>query len=80
MLKLLDKMPVAVLAIAAIMLGIAPLGSQPHLLEKLGMLLNGTLVKPIDIFDLVLHSIFSVLLIVKLTRMMLLRKNEGEPR
>jgi len=79
MLKLLDKIPIGVLAIAAIMLGIAPLGSQPHLLEKLNMLFNGTLVKPIDIFDLVLHSIFSVLLIVKLIRIAFLRKNQSEP-
>ena len=78
MLKLLDKIPVAVLAIAALMLGVAPLGSQPHLLEKLGMLFNGTLNKPIDIFDLVLHSIFSVLLILKLLRMALLHKKESE--
>ena len=78
MLKLLDKVSVWVLLVLAIMLGIAPLGSQPHLLEKLGMLAEGTLSRPIDIFDLFLHSIFSVLLIVKLVRMTLLKQREDE--
>lgn len=78
MWKLLDKVPVGLLAIVAVMLGIAPLGSQPHLLEKLGMLMNGTLVKPIDIFDLVLHSIFSVLLLIKILRIVVLRNKKRE--
>lgn len=73
MLKLLDKVPVWILLLLAVMLGIAPLGSQPHLVEKLGMLSKGSLVKPIDIFDLVLHSIFIVLLIFKLIRMVTVR-------
>ena len=78
MLKLLDKVSVWVLLVLALMLGVAPLGSQPHLLEKLGMLADGTLVRPIDIFDLFLHSVFSVLLIVKLVRMMLLKQQKGD--
>ena len=78
MLKLLDKVSVWVLLILAAMLGIAPLGSQPHLLEKLGMLSEGNLVRPIDIFDLFLHSIFLVLLIIKLVRMATMKKSEQE--
>ena len=63
----LDKIPLLPLAIIAVMLGIAPYPSQPqpHLLEKLGMLFQGTLVKPIDIFDLFLHGTPVVLLILK---------------
>ena len=64
------------LLLLAAMLGIAPLGSQPHLLEKLGMLAEGNLVRPIDIFDLFLHSIFLVLLVFKLIRMALLRSQD----
>lgn len=78
MLKLLDKVSVWVLLALAIMLGIAPLGSQPHLLEKLGMLADGTLARPIDIFDLFLHSIFSILLLIKLVRMLVQRGQRGE--
>lgn len=78
MFKLLDKVSVWVLLVLAVMLGIAPLGSQPHLLEKLGMLADGTLARPIDIFDLFLHSIFSILLILKLIRMAAKRSQRSE--
>jgi len=63
----LDKIPLLPLAVIAVILGILPYPSQPqpHLLEKLGMLFQGTLVKPIDIFDLFLHGMPSVLLILK---------------
>ena len=68
-MKLLDRIPIWILLVLAIALGIAPPGAQPHLFEKLIMLCNGTLVRPIDVFDLVLHGIFPVLLVAKLARM-----------
>lgn len=40
----------------ALLLGLAPFFPQPHLIEKLGMLLNGTLSRPLDVFDLFWHS------------------------
>lgn len=40
----------------ALLLGLAPFYPQPHLVEKLGMLLSGTLTKALDIFDLAWHS------------------------
>lgn len=39
-----------------LLLGLAPFVPQPHLVEKIGMLLAGTLKKPIDIFDLFWHA------------------------
>ncbi len=36
-------------------LGFAPFYPQPHIVEKIRMLLDGTLKKPIDGFDLVWH-------------------------
>ncbi|WP_455199333.1 hypothetical protein [Kaarinaea lacus] len=77
MMKLLDSTSVWLFLILAIGLGIAPPGSQPHLVEKLIMLSNGTLVKPIDIFDLMLHGIFPLLLLVKLVRLYLLKLNKS---
>ena len=65
MVKLLDNLSYPVLIIFAILLGTAPLGQQPHLLEKIEMLMAGTLVKPLDIFDLVLHSAPIILLLLK---------------
>lgn len=39
-----------------LLLGFAPFYPQPHIVEKLRMLLAGTLKKPIDIFDLFWHA------------------------
>jgi hypothetical protein len=41
---------------AALILAIMPLGMEPHLIEKLRMLGAGTLRRPLDIFDLLMHG------------------------
>lgn len=64
----LDRIPVLWLVILAVWLGIAPITPEPHLVEKLRMLTQGTLVKPIDIFDLFLHAVPLVLLVIRLVR------------
>lgn len=46
-----------VLVPLALILGPAPYFHEPHLVEKLRMLGNGTLHKSLDIFDLVLHAV-----------------------
>lgn len=43
------------IVVACLTLGLAPF-TPPHIVEKLGMLFSGKLVKPIDWFDLVLHG------------------------
>ena len=65
MKKILDLFSFPVLIIISLFLGAAPIGSEPHLLQKLNMLMAGTLVKPLDIFDLLLHSTPIVFLILK---------------
>ena len=65
----LDKLPLGVLVVLALVLGLAPFQPEPHLWEKLKMLAAGSLSRPIDIFDLVLHGIFPLLLVAKLIRM-----------
>ena len=45
-----------------LLLGLAPFYPQPHIVEKLRMLLAGTLKKPIDIFDLFWHALPFMLL------------------
>ncbi len=47
---------------------VAPISPEPHLVEKLRMLSQGALVKPIDMFDLLLHSAPIVLLALRLWR------------
>jgi hypothetical protein len=52
------------LIIACLTLGLAPF-FPPHIWEKLVMLKNGELVRPIDWFDLFYHAIPWLLLIMK---------------
>ncbi|MDX8406597.1 MAG: hypothetical protein R8K50_10685 [Mariprofundus sp.] len=56
MLSWLHCPSMTMLIIAALLLGVMPVTPEPHLLEKMRMLLNGTLVKTVDIFDLFWHS------------------------
>jgi len=39
-----------------LLLGFAPFFPQPHIVEKIRMLMAGTLKRPLDIFDLVWHA------------------------
>jgi hypothetical protein len=73
MLSFLDQIPLNILIVAAIFLGLAPFVPEPHLWEKLKMLAAGTLSRPIDIFDLIMHATPVVLLALKLIRMATLR-------
>ncbi len=67
----LDEIPVSALVLASLLLGLAPFFPEPHLWEKLKMLAAGTLTRPIDIFDLLMHATPIVLLIIRLARMKL---------
>jgi hypothetical protein len=68
-MKWLDRLPLSVLVVAALTLGLAPFLPEPHVWEKLRMLAAGTLSRPIDVFDLVLHGTPWVLLGLKLARL-----------
>lgn len=69
----IDSVPLPLLLIVALFLGLAPFVPEPHLVEKVRMLATGTLRRPIDIFDLVLHGTPVALLLLKLARMAYLR-------
>ena len=68
MWSLLDKIPYTLLIIAAIFMLLAPFQPMPHVIEKIAMLKNGVLTKPIDIFDLIFHLSPTFLLIAKAYR------------
>ena len=51
-----------------LLLGFAPFYPQPHIVEKMKMLMAGTLKKPIDIFDLFWHAWPFVLLAYRIFR------------
>ena len=65
-MKWLEKIPLPVLLPVAVFLALAPFTPEPHLWQKLKMLADGTLVKPLDIFDLFLHGTPLVLLVLKI--------------
>lgn len=52
----LDRLPWSVVILLCVTLGLAPFTPEPHIVEKLRMLVQGALVKPIDIFDLAMHA------------------------
>lgn len=61
----MSRLPWILAVAGSLTLGLAPFKPQPHLFEKLGMLVDGTLTRPIDIFDLCLHGVFPLLLVLK---------------
>ena len=71
MWSFLDKIPYSILIIAAIFLLAAPFRPMPHVVEKLIMLKNGTLNRPIDIFDLFFHLAPTILLALKIVKSVL---------
>ena len=73
-MKLIDKIPFQTLIIMSIFLGLAPFVPEPHLWEKLKMLMAGNLVKPVDIFDVAFHLAPATLLAIKVYR----KKNNTE--
>jgi len=71
MLNWIDKLPVKALFIIAVLFALMPIQPEPHLIEKLRMLSEGALTRPIDIFDLLMHGLPIVLLAIRLIRMRL---------
>ena len=66
MRTILDKIPYSVLIVAAVFMLLAPFRPMPHVLEKLIMLKDGTLTRPIDIFDLFYHLLPTIVLAIKI--------------
>ncbi len=64
--KFFEQLPWMFLIPAALLLGLAPFMPEPHLLEKLRMLVNGQLGRPVDIFDLCMHGAPLLLILGKL--------------
>ena len=65
---LLDRIPYPLLILLAVFMLLAPFRPMPHVLEKLIMLKNGALNRPVDIFDLFYHLLPTILLALKMYR------------
>lgn len=78
-MKWLDRIPLVWLVVLALWMAVAPITPEPHLIEKLRMLGQGTLSRPLDIFDLFIHTMPLVLLALRLwRRVMATRAGAGE--
>ena len=69
MLKWLDRFPLVWLAVLAVWMLIAPITPEPHVVEKLRLLSQGQLSRPVDIADLLMHTTPLVLLLIRLARL-----------
>ena len=76
MVSVVTKIPYAVLIPVTVFMLLAPFKPMPHVLEKLIMIKEGTLSRPVDIFDLIYHLAPLAILIVKV-RIQMGNKGEG---
>lgn len=73
-MNVLNRIPMLWLVLVAGWLAVAPIWPEPHLIEKLRMLFAGTLVRPLDMFDLLLHTTPLLLLAWRVLRWYRLRR------
>ncbi len=63
-MRYIDRIPWGLVIVLCLTLGLAPF-FPPHIWQKLVMLKNGTLSRPIDWFDLFYHAVPWALLVLK---------------
>jgi len=66
--RFLTNFPLPVVILLCLTIGLAPF-NPPHVWEKLQMLVNGQLVRPLDWFDFFMHGTPWILLIIKVVYM-----------
>lgn len=76
MFSFIDRIPVTFFIAICASLGLAPFFPEPHIVQKINMLLEGSLFKPVDIFDMVFHGMPWLLLIIKLS--LIVKKSQGQ--
>jgi len=69
--------PWLMLVAAALILGSMPMVPEPHLVQKMQMLLAGELLKAVDIFDLFWHGWAVLWLILRLLTLPLVGQDES---
>jgi len=62
---LIKNLPYPALILASIFMILAPFQPEPHLVQKFNMLMQGSLSKPMDIFDVIWHLLPTMLLVLK---------------
>lgn len=69
-MRWLDRIPLLLLVLSSAWMAVAPINPEPHLVEKVRMLSQGALTRPLDMFDLLYHLAPMVLLAFKIWRLM----------
>lgn len=64
-MRLIRELPFPILIVVAVLMLGTPFVPEPHLVEKARMAMNGTLTRPIDLFDVAWHLLPTALLIWK---------------
>jgi len=64
----IDRIPFPLLIVITLFMLGAPFVPEPHLVEKMRMLGEGTLTRPLDVFDVFWHLLPASLLAIKLVR------------
>ncbi len=67
-MRWIDRIPMLWLVAIAVYLAGAPFVPEPHLVEKWRLLLQGLLIRPIDVLDLFLHTGPLLVLAIRLWR------------
>ena len=68
-MRYIDRLPLPLLVFLTLFMLGAPFVPEPHLVEKMRMLSDGSLTRAIDIFDVFWHLLPAALLVVRLARM-----------
>jgi hypothetical protein len=76
-MRWIDQIPLPLLILVAAWMGVAPLTPEPHLVEKTRMLFQGALTRPLDIFDLFIHTAPLALLALRVWRLVKARAGRG---
>lgn len=64
-MRLIRELPFPILIVVAVLMLGAPFVPEPHLIEKARMAMNGTLTRPVDLFDVAWHLLPTALLLWK---------------
>jgi hypothetical protein len=78
-MQMIDRIPLVGLVVLALWMAAAPITPEPHLIEKLRMLAQGSLSRPLDIFDLLMHATPLGVLVIRLWRQFKPNPSQGNP-
>jgi hypothetical protein len=76
-MRWIDKIPLSLLILVAAWMAVAPITPEPHLVDKVRLLSQGPLTRPLDIFDLFIHTAPLALLALRVWRLVKVRLGRG---